>query len=73
MSRQGTPITGLTKLWEGYTEAVCEAFSIPKSSLFSSESNLPIDKTLGELEQIREKAEVQSQVDKLANKIKASI
>ena len=38
MERQGTPITGLSELWDRYTEAICGAWSIPKARFFSSES-----------------------------------
>ncbi|HEC66901.1 MAG TPA: DUF1073 domain-containing protein [bacterium] len=38
MERKGTPITGLAKLWDGYTDAICGAWGIPKSRFFSSES-----------------------------------
>lgn len=38
MERQGTPVTGLADLWDRYSEAVCGAWSIPRSRFFSSET-----------------------------------
>lgn len=38
MERKGTPITGLANLWNGYTEAICGAWGIPRSRFFSTET-----------------------------------
>lgn len=38
MERQGTPVTGLSDLWDRYSEAICGGWSIPRSRFFSSET-----------------------------------
>lgn len=63
MKREGTPVQGLADLWDGYTEAICAGFSVPRSRFMSSESgalggNAAVEDTRNYFDNIRSKQEI---------------